>query len=205
MKKIVFTLFVLAPCLLIAQTGIKAGLNFANITNAEEINSSSETGYHAGVFFAGPVKKFLSSQTELIYSKQGYNYKTSENSGNVNLKYLSLNQFVVFNFTKFVQLQAGGYIAYLTNAKVDSTQTSTGNSSVDKILDYMNKFDYGFSGGVEIHPIHLLVAGARINFSLGELYQDIDELEAPPFIPDLNAKNNLFQIYVGLKFGKEEE
>lgn len=205
MRRMIFISCLLAPAFMVAQIGVKAGLNFANITNANQINSSSETGYHAGLFFEGPVKKFLSSDTELLYSRQGYNYTTNENTGNINLDYLVLHQFIVFNFTKFVQVQAGGQLAYLLNAKVDSTQVSTGNSSVDNILDLLNRLDYGLSGGVEIHPLYQLVAGARINFSLGQLYKVPEEgEEIPPFIPDIDAKNNLFQLYVGLKFGKEE-
>ena len=205
MLRMILISCLLSPAFLFAQIGVKAGLNFANITNANQINSSSETGYHAGLFFAGPVKKFLSSDTELLYSRQGYNYSTMENTGNVNLDYLVLHQFIVFNFSKFIQVQAGGQLAYLFNAKVDSTQVSTGNSSVDNILDLLNRLDYGLSGGVEVHPLYQLVAGARINFSLGQLYKVPEEGEdVPTFIPDIDAKNNLFQLYVGLKFGKEE-
>ena len=189
-----------------AQLGVKAGLNFANVTNANEINSSTETGYHFGLFLQGPVKKFLSTDTELLYSKQGYNYETSENTGNVNLHYLALHQFLVLNFTKFVQVQAGGQIAYLLNAKVDSTEVSTGNSSVDNILDVLNRFDYGLSGGVEVHPLDMIVAGMRVNFSLGQLYKVPEPgEEVPAFYPDVDAKNNLFQVYVGIKFVKKEE
>lgn len=199
-------LCLLAPTFAFSQLGVKAGLNFANVTNANEINSESETGYHAGLFFAGPVKKLLSSDTELLYSRQGYNYSTNENTGNVNLDYLVLHQFIVLNFTQFFQVQAGGQLAYLLNAKVDSTQVSTGNNSVDDILDLLNRLDYGLSGGVEIHPLYQLVAGARINFSLGQLFKEpTSGGEMPPFFPDIDAKNNLFQLYVGLKFGKEPE
>ena len=31
--------------------GFRAGLNFANITHASDLNSSAQTGYHVGVFF----------------------------------------------------------------------------------------------------------------------------------------------------------
>jgi hypothetical protein len=207
MKAVAFSiLFLLTSFYLHAQIGIKAGPNFANITKAGEINSTSETGYHFGLFFEGPVKKFLSSDTELLYSKQGYNYETSENTGQVNLDYLFLHQLLVLNFTEFVQVQAGFHLAYLLSAKVDSTQVSTGNSSTDKIIDLLNRFDYGLGGGVEIHPIYQIVAGARINFSLGQLYKEPDESgEIPPFVPDIDAKNNLFQLYVGLKFGNEDK
>ena len=40
MKKLNLLLLCIIPCLMYAQVGIKAGLNFANVTNASSINSS---------------------------------------------------------------------------------------------------------------------------------------------------------------------
>src|SRR5258708_4191478 len=65
--------------------GIKAGFNFANVTNASSINSSSRAGYHFGIFLAPPSKSILGSRTELIYSRHGYNYKNDSINGSVNL------------------------------------------------------------------------------------------------------------------------
>ncbi len=200
MKKIFFCLFLLFPCLMYAQLGVKAGPNFANITNADEINSSSRTGYHAGIFLAGSSKSILSSRTELLYSRQGYDFSTNTNSGTVNLDYILLPQFMAINITKFVQVQIGGQMAYLLNAKVDSTN-NTGNPTADKILDLYNRFDYGLGGGVEVHPVNALVVGARLNIGLGNLYKVPEPGQQYSFIPDIDVRNNLFQLYAGLKFG----
>ena len=191
------------PCFLFAQVGIKAGLNFANVTNASSINSSSRTGFNAGVFLAGSTKSILSSHTELLFSRQGYDFSTNTNTGTVNLDYLLLPQFMAINITKFVQVQVGAQVAYLLNAKVDSTNT-TGDPMTDKILDLYNRFDYGLGGGVEVHPVKFLVVGARINLSLGKVYKEPKPGQEYSFIPDINAKNNVFQIYTGFKFGKKQ-
>lgn len=203
MKKIIIPLFLLMPLLSIAQFGVKAGLNFANITNANQINASSHTGFNVGVFLDGSSKSILSSHSELLFSKQGYDFATNLNTGTVNLNYLILPQFLAINITKYVQVQAGGYIAYLLSASVDST-ASTGNPSADKLLNLYNRMDYGFAGGVEVHPIHALLVGARLNVSLGKLYKQPVEGQTYSFIPDFDAKNNVLQIYAGYKFGKEE-
>ena len=110
----------ISPCSLVAQIGIKAGMNFANVTNASDINSSSETGFHGGIFLAPPSKGIISSRTELLFSRQGYDYSTNTNTGNVNLDYIMLPQFMAFNITKFLQLQVGFQMAYLISAKADS-------------------------------------------------------------------------------------
>jgi len=46
--------------------------------------------------------------------------------------------------------------------------------------------------------------GVRLNLSFGKLYKEPEPGEEYSFIPDINAKNNLFQIYAGYKFGKAE-
>jgi hypothetical protein len=203
MKKLFLALFLFTSLITQAQIGVKAGLNFANITKADEINNTSRTGYHVGIFLAGSGKSIISSHTEFLYSRQGYDFATNTNTGHVDLDYFILPQFMAINITKYVQIQLGGQMAYLLNAKVDSTSTSTGNQSTDKILDLVNRFDYGFGGGVEVHPVNALALGARINFSLGKLFKVPENGEVPSFIPDIDVRNNLFQIYAGFKFGKE--
>lgn len=183
--------------------GLKAGVNFANVTNASSINNSSRSGFHVGAFLAPSSKSIIGSRTELIFSRQGYNYKSGSNTGNVNLDYIVLPQFMAINITKYVQIQLGGQMAYLLNAKVDSMNngSSTGNS----ILDFYNRFDYGFGGGVEIHPVSGLLIGARINFSLGNLYNSdvYSSGTQPSFVPNVDVKNNLFQVFAGWRFGKQ--
>lgn len=202
MKKCIVTIVICLPVILKAQLGVKAGLNFANITNASSVNNSSRSGFHAGVFLAPPSSGIIGSRTELIFSRQGYDYKTNTNTGNVNLDYIMLPQHMNINITKFITISIGAQMAYLLNAKVDS---SNGNSSSgNSIMDLYNRFDYGYGGGVEIHPIMGLLIGARFNISLGNLYKDFSSSfqgGMPSFIPKVDVKNNLFQIFAGWKFG----
>lgn len=208
MKKAIFSLLLILPACLFAQIGIKGGLNFANITNSASINSSSRSGFHAGLFLAPGGRGIMGFRTEALYSKQGYNYKTSSNSGNVNLDYIILPQLTTINITKYFQIQLGGQMAFLINAKADSSTggSSSGNATADKIMDYYNRFDYGFAGGVEIHPVSGLLIGARLNISLGNMYKDIGSTTPgtmPSFIPKVDVKNNVFQVFAGWRFGKQ--
>ena len=211
MRKMTFLAAFLAPVLLFGQLGIglKAGLNFADVTNASSINNSNRSGFMAGVFLAPQSKSILSSRTELIYSRQGYNYKSNTNTGNVNLDYIILPQLMGINITKFVQIQIGAQMAFLINAKVDSSNStgSGGSSPYGKIMDYYNRFDYGFAGGIEIHPVKGLLIGARYNISLGNLYKDPSTFSSgttptsTDFIPKVDAKNNVVQVFAGWIFG----
>ena len=202
MKNITIYILLLMPGFAFGQIGIKAGLNFSNVTNASDVNAGTRSGYHAGLFLAGSSKTLFSSRTEVLFSRQGYNFSTNTNSGKVDLSYLMFPQFIAINITKYVQIQAGAQVSYLLNATVDST-SSTGHASADKIIGLFNRFDYGFGGGVEVHPIPLIVAGVRMKVSLGKLYKEPEPGEEYDFIPNVNLRNNLFQFYVGLKFGKK--
>jgi hypothetical protein len=188
--------------------GVMAGFDFSNITNSSMINASSRTGYHFGLVLGTVPHKLLGSRTELIYSRRGYNYKDSGSSaGSIDLDYIGLSQLLAINITKWVQIQIGGQTSYLLNAKADSSQPSTGNASVDKALSFYNRFDYGFGGGVEIHPFMGLMVGARYNISLNNLYKQPTSFSGsggtPSFYPSassINLKNNVIQVFLGYRF-----
>jgi hypothetical protein len=201
MKKCLIFLFLVLPVISFSQIGLKAGLNFANVTNASSINNSSRTGFHAGVFLAPPSKGIISSRTELIFSRQGYDYKSSTNTGSVNLDYIMLPQFMSINITKYLSIQFGAQMAYLLNAKVDSSNGGNGSSG-NKIMDMYNRFDYGYGGGIEIHPVSGLLIGARVNISLGKVYKDAQSGQMPSF-SSIDIKNNVFQLFAGWRFGKQ--
>lgn len=195
-------MMLMSPLSLMAQFGLKAGLNFANVTKASSINNSSKTGFHAGILMGSASAKIFGFRTELTYSKQGYDYKSGTNTGNVNLDYIMSSNLTCINITKYFQIQFGAQMAYLLNAKVDSNTTSTGNAQADKIMNLYNRFDYGFAGGIEIHPVGGLLIGARANISLGSLYKDAQSGQMPSF-SSIDIKNNVFQIFAGWRFGKQ--
>jgi hypothetical protein len=118
-----------------------------------------------------------------------------------------LAQLMVINITHFFQIQVGTQIGYLLSAKTDSNKVSTGYAQADAALSYYNRFIFGFSGGLEVRPFMGIIAGARYNLSLTNLYKIPDvnsSSQTPPsFIPstsDVNFKNNLIQVYVGYRF-----
>ena len=196
---IVCFLCLLVPVMVSAQLGIglKAGLNFANVTNTAGFKNSSRTGYMIGGYISPKAKKILGFRSELILSRQGYDYKTNTNTGNVNLDYLLLPQLIILRFTKKFQLHLGGQAAFLLNAKVDSTN---GNNS-GSLFNYFNRFDYGVVGGAEVSPISGLFIGARINVSFNSVNKEAPiGGNWPSFIPRLDAKNNVVQLYAGWRF-----
>jgi Outer membrane protein beta-barrel domain len=202
MKKITLFLLLLFPLCLFAQIGIKAGLNFAQVSKASDINNGSKSGYHVGVFLAPASSGILSSRTELIFSRQGYNYKSDSNSGKVDLDYLQLGQLLSINITKYFSLMFGAQTAILLNAKVDSSQQTNPNlpPGYGKLMDLYNRFDYGYALGAEVHPVMGLVIGARYNVSLAKVYKDLENFQRPSFT-SADARNNVVQLYAGWRFG----
>jgi opacity protein-like surface antigen len=202
MKKIIIILLLAIPFLSFGQIGIKAGLNFSNVTNTSSISHSNRTGYNIGIFLAPKSKSIISSKTELILSKQGYNYSTNSVDGTVDLLYIMLPTYMCINITRFFQIHIGAQMAYLINAKADSKTTSGSTSPISDAMQYYNRFDYGLGGGVEIHPFKGLLIGTRMNISLANLYSNAASGQIPSFA-SVNVKQNLFQIYTGWHFGKQ--
>jgi len=199
---LILILAALAPVLSYSQFGIKGGFNFAKVTKASNINAENTSGFLAGVFLAPETKNVLGFRSEILYSKQGYDFKSGTTTGSVKLDYILLPQLMEINITKFVALQVGMQVAYLLSASADSSKpASTGNAQVDEMIDLMNRFDYGAAGGVEIHPFKGLLIGARMNISFSNLYKDPATMTTPPnFIPEVDAKNNVVQIFAGYRF-----
>lgn len=202
MKKIVFAILLTLPNILFAQIGFKSGLNFANVTGVSSINSSSRSGFMVGLFLSPSSKSIISSRIEIIYSRQGYDFKTGEKTANVNLDYIILPQLMGINITKFVRLQVGAQMAYLISAKADSTSSNGDTGPYRSVMDLYNKFNYGFAAGAEIHPFKGLLIGARYNISLGKLYSDAMTGQMPSF-SSTDVKSNLVQIFAGWTFGNQ--
>ncbi len=200
MKTLIVALLFLLPLSTFSQFGlniaVKAGLNFANVSNAAGINANSRTGYMIGGYISPKTKKLLGFRSEIILSRQGYDYSSNTNTGKVNLDYLLLPQLAVLHFTKKVQLHVGGQIAFLLNAKVDSTGSAGGGS----LFSYFNRFDYGLVGGAELSPISGFFIGGRINVSLHNLNKDGSGSGSPNYIPKLDLKSNVVQVYAGWRF-----
>lgn len=198
MKRVVFLLlFSSASYVSFSQLGVnigvKAGINFANLTNATGVNADNYTGYMIGGYIAPKPKKFFGFRSEIILSRQGYDFKTNTDTGSVTLDYLLLPQLITLNFTKRIQIHAGAQAAFLLNTGVDST----GNGSSGSLFNYLNRFDYGLVAGGEVSPIGGFFIGARINVSLNNVSKGES---SPNFIPGVNAKSNVIQVYAGWRF-----
>lgn len=181
--------------------GIKAGYNFSNVIGSHtSFDPKHNNGYMIAGFFSHGNKNGLGYRSELVYSKQGYSFDDGGKNTDVMNDYLYMPHLMTFTIAKKVQLQVGGQIGVLLNAK---KSTESKDSS---ITDFMNRFDYGFAGGVEVYPFKGLIIGARYNLGLGKMYKQYDQSSTTtpyplPFDPaTTNFKNGILQLFVGYRF-----
>src|SRR5664279_2557699 len=170
---LILLLIIISPAFADAQLGIKAGLNFTDVTNVSSVNNQSSSGFNVGIFYTTPYTRVIGSKTELVFSRHGYNYETGAVTGKVNLDYIMLPTYMCINITKYFQIQLGMQFGYLMNANADSVNKNSGGSSgsLNGALNYYNRFSYSLGGGVEVHPFKGMLVGARLNVSLTNLYK----------------------------------
>jgi len=192
--------------------GFRVGLNYAKVSGgSDSIQYRYKPGLMVAVFLAPASTGLISFRSELLYSKQGFDYTDpSGKTGSVSNDYLMLPQMIALNITRFVQLQAGAFAGYLLHTK-DSNQPKE-SSSIDPsqvALDLMNRFDYGAAAGIEIHPFKGLIVNARYNMGFAKLYKEqSDVAQTDPtssFNPlakfqNIDTKNAVIQLSVGYRF-----
>ena len=192
--------------------GFRVGLNYAKASSSSDsIQYRYKPGLMIAVFLAPPRTGTIGFKSELLYSKQGFDYSNPNGSkGTVTNDYLMIPQMITINLSKFVQLQAGAFAGYLLNTK-DSNQpkTTTDNDPSKEMLDLMNRLDYGAAAGIEIHPFKGMILNARYNIGFAKLYKEQSDIaQTTPvnsFNPlakyeNLDTKNAVIQLSVGYRF-----
>ncbi len=183
-----------------SKIGIKAGYNFSNVVGSQSsFDPKHNNGYMVSVAFAPTVKNGFGYRSELVYSKQGYSFDDGGKNTDVMNDYLYMPHLMTYTIAKVVQIQAGAQVGVLLNAK----KSSGGKDS--SITDLMNRFDYGFAGGVEVYPFKGLIIGTRYNLGLGKMYKQYEQtattLYPLPFDPSTtNLKNGILQLFIGYRF-----
>ncbi|HUC80010.1 MAG TPA: porin family protein [Flavisolibacter sp.] len=181
--------------------GIKGGVNFINVKDAGSINGGNNSGFMAGLFFQSPSKGLLGYRSEIIFSRQGYDFQTSATTGSVKLNYILLPQLTTINITRFVQLQLGGQIGFLLNSGVDSL-SSLSTLPAAGPEEYFRRITYGLAGGVELSPLKSLFVGGRFNLNIASVTKETGAGRLPSYIPTDGKQlyNNVVQLYAGFKF-----
>ncbi|GAC1422359.1 MAG: hypothetical protein NVS1B13_11150 [Flavisolibacter sp.] len=182
--------------------GVKAGYVWSYATADQAgVNLNSKSGYMLGVFLSPPRTRVVGYRTEFVFSRQGYSYDDGGKNTSILNDYIYFPQLTTFSIGKVFQLQIGGQIGYLVNAKKTSATTDS------SVANLMNRLDYGFAAGFELNPVGGLIIGSRYNLGLGKLYKQYQSSSSGgmpyplPFNPQTtNLKNGTIHVYVGFTF-----
>ncbi len=183
--------------------GVKGGINFSNLHGADVQSSNSRFGFNAGLIMRALADRPVGAQVELLYSTRGNRshyqgfFGLLDQDVDFNLEYIELPALAALRFAdNAVEIQAGGYAAYLIHAKV-STSGDLGNGVHELDAGNFNSIDAGLAGGVAFN-VGPLQIGLRYDYGL----LTIANSDAAKFLLG-DAKNSCAQVYIA--FGQEVE
>ena len=180
MKKLILAnLFFLALCTTAqaqaVKFGVKAGLNYANLTGTD-IQTDAITSYHAGLVAELKLTDGFSVQPELLYSTQGATYKDAGTEFKNELGYLSIPVLAKIHLNKSFSLDLGPQASFLLSERND--------------FDVKNAetFDFAAVGGLGLNLTENIFLQARYVLGLTEVSKDAE------------TKNSVFQLSAGFTF-----
>lgn len=186
--------------------GVKAGLNISSLAFDEnEMNSSSRTGFTAGVMVEIPLAKNFSLQPELLYSQQGgktsffdSEVTNSNYKGTLELNYLNIPLMLKYYVVKGLSVQAGPQIGILlkANNKYEDNFLGYENHESFNLKDYSTGIDTSVNFGLGYQFKDKFYTDLRYNISYSNVFKDGD---ANYFI-NQDMKNRVFQISLGYFF-----
>ncbi|MBX2913147.1 MAG: PorT family protein [Cyclobacteriaceae bacterium] len=171
--------------------GIKGGLNIAKFDISQGAsNIDNRTGYHGGAFALFKFAKF-GIQPEILFSKQGSDYKVNTDSYEANFDYINIPVLLKLYLVAGLNIQAGPQFGFLTTSELK--QTISGITTTQDVKDQLDKkSDTSIAVGAGWDLPFGLTLDARYNFGLSDFKLNNG--------PDL--KNKVLQVSVGYKFIK---
>jgi len=157
------------------QFGVKAGLNYANLTDTS-IKTDAITSYHAGLVAEIKVFDNFALQPELLYSTQGATYSTVVEDFKNELGYLSIPVMAKFHLNDQFSLELGPQASFLLSEKNKFNATDS------------NTFDFSVAAGLGLKITKNLFIQGRYSLGLTDVSKDAQ------------AKNSVFQVSAGILF-----
>lgn len=195
MGKIIFSIMALGAISFTAQAqtpdlklGAKAGLNFANLTNAE---ADMKTSFHVGVLAEIFINDKFSVQPELLYSAQGASNKEEGIEYEANLDYINVPIMAKYYLIDGLSVQAGPQIGFLV--KAEDKISGGGESMTVDSKDAYQSVDFGLNLGAGYELPMGVFFDARYNLGLSKVNKESDS-----GMKDI--KNSVIQVSVGYKF-----
>ncbi|WP_271424869.1 porin family protein [Aequorivita sinensis] len=159
--------------------GIKAGANFANISDVNDL--SSKTGFQAGIFAGVKFTDKVGIQADVLYSQQGAEF----DYGKFDLNYVNVPVVLKYYLVQGLNIQAGPQFGFILDDDIyvdvlgaNSIKANAEKSDVSGIVGA----GYDFPFGVRLD--------ARYNFGLS----DVSKTDG------FEGKNTVFSLALGYSF-----
>ena len=190
--------------------GVKAGYNYSTFSGETSPISTIEglSGFYIGGLVELPISDVLSIQPELIFSRQGVNWKYdfkkagSINNNDIRLDYLNIPVMAKVNLSPLF-LQAGVQFGLLVS-KPNEIGLYLFNMRMGTLLDKdsYNSFDFGVGAGLGFNLNRRLFVEARYTHSLTNVFDPNDDYFKASGIGsnNNNFKNAVLSIGLGMKF-----
>ena len=187
MKKLALVLTVFSATVFGAnaqiQFGIKAGANFATVSNFE--GSKTMVNFNGGALVKIPLADALSLQPEVVYSGQGAKF----DGGKLALTYINIPVLVKYSLPVGVFFETGPQLGLRMSAKLKvDGQDDQDFKDATKSTD----FSWAFGAGYMIPDINLGV-DVRYNLGLASINKESG---------DGSSKNGVFQVGVFYLLGE---
>ena len=191
---------------ILPEFGIKGGLNLSDMSI--DGDTDMRAGFHAGLFLRLPWTERFAVQPEVLYSTKGTDVTydaeflgitLAEGETSYNLHYIDVPVMMVYTLAEGLNFHFGPYVGFLLSADFE-TQTEILNfieieTQDDIDTGHFNSIDAGLAAGIGM-DIGNLKLGLRYNLGLTQVADD--EMALDPLLGD--ARNRVFQVYVGLRF-----
>ncbi|MHA6698023.1 porin family protein [Chryseobacterium sp. A321] len=196
MKKLLLGAALAVSSLTFAQQfGVKAGVNVSNISDDNDVQTNSKTGYYAGVFMNAPIAEDFSIQPEVLYNSVGSKYDYGNASSTLTLDYITVPVMFQYNVVPQFYLEAGPEFGFLVGAK-SKVESGSFEGSSDLNKDNFNSFNFGVGLGAGFNITNNIGINAR--YVAG--FTDATDESNQDFGSDADNKNNVFQAGVTFKF-----
>ncbi|SRR5690606_26995400 len=175
--------------------GPKAGVNFANLSGADD--SEMKTGFHVGAVAEIKFNDKFSIQPEVVYSTQGAKFSQTlpiigEVESTIKNDYINVPIMAKYYFIEGFSVELGPQIGFLMKSEAES-----GDNTIDT-KDAYKSIDFGLGVGLAYDLPMGLFVGARYNLGLSKVNEDVSVGDISVETDDI--KNGVIQVGVGYKF-----
>ena len=177
--------------------GVKGGVNFSNLYTKDVDQNNMLVGFNLGVFAKLPIASFLAIQPELYFTTKGaestYNNAFVKGTARFTMNYIELPVLAVVNISKYFNVHAGPYAAFLLSGKATNKSNVTLFNFENNLdtNDY-NKLDFGLALGIGV-DLGGVGFGARYNYGLTTVGKERTFVGTNYTFPD--GKNSVLSIY----------